>query len=103
MSLVQVLECTQCGFSESIPYDSMNLKMPWEVWNKGCPKCGNTKVDITVIHDKLGRFRDAKIIKPWCFGSPNQECDCEHYKDCVEHTQTLSREIRELFRKKGEK
>jgi hypothetical protein len=37
--------------------------MPWEVWANGCPKCGNTKVDVTVILDKTGRIRDAKIIK----------------------------------------
>jgi len=63
VSLIQVVECTRCGHNESIPYDSANPKMPWEVWANGCPKCGNMKVDITVILDKTGRIRDAKIIK----------------------------------------
>ena len=60
MSLVQLIECTKCGHSESIPYDDKKLKMPWEVWTKGCPKCGCVKVDVTVVHDKSGRIRDMK-------------------------------------------
>lgn len=63
MSLVQIIECTKCGFTESIPYDPLNVKMPWEVWKKGCPKCGCMRVDVTIIHDKTGRIRDAKIAK----------------------------------------
>lgn len=64
MSIVQLIECKKCGNSESIPYDPAKpLKMPWEVWKKGCPKCGCQKVDVTVIHDKLGRIQDAKILK----------------------------------------
>lgn len=63
MSLVQIIECTKCRYTESIPYNPTILKTPWEVWTNGCPKCGNMNVDITVIHDKLGRIRDAKIVK----------------------------------------
>jgi hypothetical protein len=37
--------------------------MPWEVWPKGCPKCGCMKVDVTVIHDKLGRVKDAHVVQ----------------------------------------
>ena len=62
MSLVQLIECVKCGNTESIPYDPSKLKMPWEVWLKGCPKCGSKKVDVTVIHDKLGRIKDAKVL-----------------------------------------
>lgn len=61
MSLVQLIECTKCGNGQSIPYDPSKLKMPWEVWTKGCPKCGCSKVDVTIIHDKSGIIRDAKI------------------------------------------
>lgn len=63
MSLVQVIECVKCGNSQSIPYDPSKLKMPWEIWPKGCPKCGCSKVDVTVIADKMGRFTDAKIVR----------------------------------------
>lgn len=64
MSLVQIIECVKCGFTESIPYNPSEIKMPWEVWKNGCPKCGSTKVDLTVIHDKTGKIRDAHILKP---------------------------------------
>ncbi len=61
MSLVQLIECVKCGYTESIPYDPAKpTKMPWEVWSKGCPKCGCKKVDVIVIHDKLGRIKDVK-------------------------------------------
>lgn len=65
MSTVQLLECAKCGHSESIPSpsDPKKLKMPWEAWPNGCPKCGCRKADVTVIHDKLGRIKDAKILK----------------------------------------
>jgi predicted nucleic acid-binding Zn-ribbon protein len=59
MSTVQLVECVKCGNTVSIPDGSK--KMPWEVWPKGCPKCGCSKVDVTVIHDKLGRVKDATI------------------------------------------
>lgn len=62
MSLVQVIECIRCGNSESIPYILGNPLTPWDVWDKGCPKCGCSKVDITVIFDKSGRIRDATIL-----------------------------------------
>ncbi len=61
MSVVQVIECTKCGKKESIPYTPQKAKMPWEVWPNGCPCCGNKTVDITVIHDKLGRITDVKV------------------------------------------
>ena len=63
MSLVQIVECIKCHHSQSIPYDPSKLVIPWELWPKGCPKCGCSKVDVTVIHDKLGRVKDAKIIR----------------------------------------
>ena len=67
MSLVQVIECTKCGNSTSIPFDSLQPKpkMPWEVWPKGCPKCGSSRVDVTLVHDKLGRIKDAKIVRAY--------------------------------------
>jgi Zn finger protein HypA/HybF involved in hydrogenase expression len=63
MSLVQIIECVKCGNSKSIPYNPSKIQMPWEIWPKGCPKCGSQKVDVTVIHDKTGRITDAKIGK----------------------------------------
>ena len=53
MSLNQLLECTQCGFSESVAYP----KMPWEAWSNGCPKCGSKNCDVTVILDKSGKIK----------------------------------------------
>ena len=60
MSLVQIILCVKCGYREQIPY-SEPLKMPWEVWVNGCPRCKGTKVDVYVIFDKLGRL-DGKNI-----------------------------------------
>jgi hypothetical protein len=36
--------------------------MPWEAWPNGCPKCGHKKVDVTMILDKSGHVKDAKIV-----------------------------------------
>jgi len=65
MSLVQLVECSKCGNTQSIPYDSSNPKpkMPWEVWPNGCPKCGHKKADVTLIHDKSGQITDVTIKK----------------------------------------
>lgn len=53
MKIVQVIECVKCGNKETAPYgDPANLKTPWEIWPNGCPKCGNSKIDVTVIVDK---------------------------------------------------
>ena len=60
MSIVQIVECVKCGHREQIPF-SDPLKMPWEVWKKGCPRCGRTKVDVYVIFDKLGRLEGKNI------------------------------------------
>ncbi len=63
MSLVQLIECTKCGHSQSIPYDPAKLpQFPWEAWPKGCPKCGSTKVDVTVIQDKSGAAKDVEMV-----------------------------------------
>ena len=60
MSIVQIIECVKCGYTEQIPY-SEPLKMPWEVWSKGCPKCGSSKVDVIVVLDGLGRLGNKTI------------------------------------------
>jgi Zn finger protein HypA/HybF involved in hydrogenase expression len=60
MSTAQLIECTKCGNTVSIPSDSK--KMPWEVWPKGCPRCGSKKVDVTIVLDKLGRIKDIRRV-----------------------------------------
>lgn len=60
MNIIQIIECVKCGYKEQIPF-SEPLKMPWEVWSKGCPKCGSSKVDVYVILDKLGIVQNKKI------------------------------------------
>ena len=60
MGIVQIIECVKCGHTVQIPF-SEPLKMPWEVWNKGCPKCKGTKVDVYVIFDKLEQLANKNI------------------------------------------
>jgi predicted nucleic-acid-binding Zn-ribbon protein len=62
MSIVQLIECSKCGYSESIP-DSQKVKTPWDIWKNGCPKCGCSKVDVTIVLDRTGRIQDIKRVE----------------------------------------
>lgn len=44
---VQVIKCKNCGNTEMT--DIASLQTPWDIWPKGCPKCGNGKVDVSLV------------------------------------------------------
>lgn len=46
----QVIKCTKC-FKEHIE-DVATGRTPWDIWPKGCPRCGNGNVDVDVVVDR---------------------------------------------------
>ena len=59
MSVIQIIECLKCGNKEE---SRDATKTPWDIWPKGCPKCGNRKADVYLIVDKQNRLAN-KVIK----------------------------------------
>jgi len=49
----QIIECTNCGNKHASAIDQKGpdgeLLTPWDIWPKGCPKCGNYKVDVSLV------------------------------------------------------
>lgn len=44
----QVMTCLKCD-NRAEPWPIESGKTPWDVWPKGCPKCGGMNVDVDVI------------------------------------------------------
>lgn len=49
----QIITCLTCGNKHAQPIDQKGadgeLMTPWDIWPKGCPKCGGGKVDIDMV------------------------------------------------------